>query len=241
MKPAIVLVHGAFAESSSWDGVIETLSDAGHRVVAFANPLRSVAADAASLSDLVRTIEEPIVLVGHSYGGAVITNVDPGAGDTVGLVYVAGFALDAGEDCATAASLVPGGTLGETLVGVARSVGDTDLYIGPDRFAEQFAADVPERRAQLMAATQRPIAEAALREPSGAEPLWRSVPSWFIFGERDQSIPAGALRLMAERAGARRSVEIAGGSHAIGVSHPGETAQLIVEAAEAGSPAEVAS
>lgn len=235
MKPTIILVHGAFAESSSWNGVIEPLADDGHRVIAWANPLHSVATDAVALSDLVRSIEGPVVLAGHSYGGAVITNVDADAGDVVALVYVAGFALDAGESPAEASSLAPGSTLAETLESVPLGNGVTDLYIAQEKFHHQFAADLPAHQSTLMAVTQRPIAEAALSEPSGDRPLWRSVPSWSIFGELDHNIPAGAHRIMAERAGAKRTVEIVGASHVVGVSHPTETAQLVLEAA--GAPA----
>ncbi len=180
----IVLVHGAYAESSSWDGVIESLAPEGHRVIAWANPLRGVATDAAALSDLVRTVDGPVLLAGHSYGGAVMTNVDPDAGDLSALVYVAGFALEAGESAGDASSLAPGSTLAETLERVPLGDGGTDTYIAQDRFHHQFAADLPAQQAALMAATQRPITEGGLFEPSGDRPLWRSVPSWFIFGER---------------------------------------------------------
>src|SRR5689334_10865603 len=115
MPPTIILVHGAYAESASWNDLAETLVAEGHRVIAYANPLRAIADDAAGLTELVRTIDGPMLLVGHSYGGAVITNVPAGAGDIIGLVYVAGFALQPGESPADAAALVPGGTLAETL------------------------------------------------------------------------------------------------------------------------------
>src|ERR671921_2716384 len=130
MQPTIVLVHGAFAESSSWDDVVEPLVVDGYRVVAAANPLRGLAADAAAVSDLVRTVEGPVVLVAHSYGGSVISNVDADAGDIAGLVYVNGFAPDAGESCFGLAGLFPGSTLGESTVQpVSRSDGTTDFYI----------------------------------------------------------------------------------------------------------------
>src|SRR3954465_6741200 len=143
MSPTIVLVHGAFAESASWGRVIERLQDAGHRVIAAANPLRGLASDAAAVSDLVRTIEGPVVLVGHSYGGAVISNVDADAGDVVGLVYVAGFAPETGESCITLAGMFPGSTLGEALRPVLRSDGTTDLSIRVDRFRDQVPPGVP--------------------------------------------------------------------------------------------------
>lgn len=230
MKPTIVLVHGAFAESSSWDRVIDPLRDAGHTVIAAANPLRGVAADAAAVSDLVRTIAGPVVLVGHSYGGMVISNVDPEAGEIVGLVYVAAFAPDAGEDAIALSERFPGSTLGETLQPAPRSDGSTDLTIGQDRFHAQFCADVPAALAERMACTQRPVTQEALSEASG-EPLWKDLPSWFVFGEQDLNIPAELERFMADRAGALRTVGIEGGSHALSVSNPEATAELILEAA----------
>jgi pimeloyl-ACP methyl ester carboxylesterase len=238
MKPTIILVHGAYAESSSWNGVIEPLLADGHRVIAWSNPLRSVATDAAALSDLVRSIDGPVVLAGHSYGGAVMTNVAPDAGDVVGLVFVAGFALNPGESAGDASALAPGSTLAETLAPVPLADGGVDTYIAQERFHDQFAADLPEEQTRLMAITQRPVTQGALFEPSGDHPLWRSVPSWFVFGELDRNIPAGAHHIMAERAAARRTVEIPGASHVVGVSHPSETAQMILEAAGARELAE---
>ena len=139
MQPTIVLVHGAFAESASWDGVVDPLLAAGHDVVAAANPLRGIASDAAAVSDLVRTIDGPVVLVAHSYGGAVISNVDADAGDIAGLVYVNGFAPEPGETCFELAAMFPGSMLGEaTVQPVPRSDGTTDLYIARDRFHDVF-------------------------------------------------------------------------------------------------------
>jgi pimeloyl-ACP methyl ester carboxylesterase len=232
MRPTIVLVHGAFAESSSWDQVIDRLLDAGHPVVAVANPLRGVATDAACVSDHVRTIEGPVVLVAHSYGGAVISNVDPDAGDIIGLVYVNGFAPEPGENCFQLAGMFPGSMLGEeTARPVSRSDGTTDLYIARDSFHDIFCQDVPAPQAARMAATQRPATQEALVEPSGEPSLWKEVPSWFIFGEEDRNIPKELEHYMAERAHARRTIEIPGASHAVSVAHPGATAHMILEAA----------
>ncbi len=239
MPPTIVLVHGAYAESSSWNDVIQPLVDEGHRVIAWAAPLRGVARDAEALADLVRSVEGPTVLVGHSYGGALLTNVPADAGDIQGLVFIAGYALVPGESCGDASSLTPGGTLAPTLVRVPLSDGGTDTYIDQAQYHRQFAEDLPEAQTTQMAVTQRPIAEAALFEPSGDSPLWRSVPSWFLFGELDRNIPAGAHRIMAERAGARRTVEIPGASHVVGMSHPAETVQIILEAATTAAPVSV--
>jgi pimeloyl-ACP methyl ester carboxylesterase len=229
MPPTLVLVHGAFAESASWDRVIDALQAAGHRVIAAANPLRGLTSDAAAVSDLVRTIDGPVVLVGHSYGGAVISNVDADAGVILGLVYVAGFAPEPGESCITLTGMFPGSTLAETLLPVQRSDRTTDLSIRLDRFHDQFCADVPTPQAARMGATQRPVAQEALGAPSGERPLWRERPSSFVFGEDDRTIPAALQRHMALRAGAHRTIEIPGASHAIPVAHPGTTAQLILE------------
>src|SRR4051812_18434983 len=219
MQPTIVLVHGAFAESSSWDGVIDRLTARGQRVIAAANPLRGLASDAAAVSDLVRTIDGPVVLAAHSYGGAVISNVDADAGDIVGLVYVNAFAPEPGEHCFQLAGMYPGSMLGEqTARPVPRSDGTTDLYIAPDSFHGIFCQDLPAPQAARMAVTQRPATQEALTEPSGDHPLWKDVPSWFLIGEEDHIIPAELQRYMAERAGARRAVEMSGASHAITVS-----------------------
>jgi pimeloyl-ACP methyl ester carboxylesterase len=232
IRPTIVLVHGAFAESASWDGVIDPLVATGHRVIPAANPLRSLAADAAAISDLVRTIEGPVVLVAHSYGGAVISNVDADAGEIAGLVYVNGFAPDARENCFQLAGMFPGSTLGEaTVQPVPRRDGTTDLYVASDAFYDIFCADVPAAQAARMAATQRPATREALVEPSGERPLWKHVPSWFLIGEEDRIIPAALQRYMAERARAQRTVAVEGASHAIAVSRPDATVHPILEAA----------
>lgn len=231
MEPTIVLVHGAFADSSSWDGVIDALQPSGHPVLAAANPLRGLAADAQAVTDLVKTIDGPVVLVGHSYGGSVISNVSADAGEITGLVYVAGFAPDPGESAFTLSGLFPGSTLGDALNATPRSNGTTDLTIAPDRFHQQFAADVPEAQTARMAITQRPVTQEALLEPSGNEPLWRTIPSWFVWGEDDRNIPAAAMEYMAKRARAHLSIEIPSASHAVPVAHPGTTARCIREAA----------
>jgi pimeloyl-ACP methyl ester carboxylesterase len=232
MPPTIVLVHGAFAESASWDRVIRDLEDAGHDVIAAANPLRGLAADAQSVTDLVSTVDGPVLLVAHSYGGAVMSNVAADAGEITGLVYVNGFAPDAGENCFGLAGMFPGSMVGESTVRpVPRSDGTTDFYIAPDSFHEIFCQDVPAPQAARMAITQRPATQEALTEPSGGDPLWKDVPSWFLIGEEDHVIPAELQRFMAERAGSRSTIAIPGASHAITVSQPEATAQLILEAA----------
>lgn len=231
MPPTIVLVHGAFAESASWDRVVRQLQSAGHDVIAAANPLRGLAADATAVGDLVRTIDGPVILVGHSYGGAVITNVAADAGQITGLVYVAAFAPEPGESAFMLSQRFPGSTLGDALRPVPRSDGATDLYIAPERFHDQFAADVPAPEAACMAATQRPVTLEALQEPSGERPLWKQLPSWFLVAGQDRNIPAALQHFMAQRSEARRTVELPSASHAVAVSQPDATARLILEAA----------
>lgn len=233
MKPTVVLVHGAFADSSSWNGVIRVLKKNGYAVVAAANPLRGVQADARSVTDLVKSIEGDVVLVGHSYGGCVITQVDLDATKVRALVYVAAFAPDAGEAAGELAAKFPGSTLGAALaVPVPLSGGGQDLYIRQSAFHEQFAADVSVSEAELMAAGQRPITAAALAEAS-AYAAWKSVPSWFIHGDADRNIPAQALAFMAHRAGSRHTEVVQGGSHVVMVSNPRAVAELIDRAAQA--------
>jgi pimeloyl-ACP methyl ester carboxylesterase len=232
MRPTLVLVHGAFAESASWDAVIDPLLGADHPVIAAANPLRGLGSDAAAVSDVVRSIEGPVVLVAHSYGGAVISNVDPAAGDIVGLVYLNAFAPDAGETAFDLAGKFPGSMLGEeTLQAVPLGNGGTDLYIRQERFHEVFCADLPAPQAARMAVTQRPATQEGLVEASGERPLWKTVPSCFLIGEEDRVIPAALHRFMAERAGARQVISIPGASHAIAVSQPDAAAHLILESA----------
>jgi pimeloyl-ACP methyl ester carboxylesterase len=231
--PTIVLVHGAFAESSSWNGVIDGLLD-DFGVVAVANPLRGVRLDADHLRSALAEITGDIVLVGHSYGGTVITNAATGSDQVKALVYVGGFAPDEGESAADLAGKYEGGTLGETLTAVPLADGGSDLYIVQDRYHGQFAADSSARDAAVMAVTQRPIVEAALNEPSGA-PAGKTIPSWFVFGSEDKNIPVTAHRFMAERAGSRQTVELEGGSHTVGIPEAATVVDLIRSAAAGGA------
>ncbi|MBD1916467.1 MULTISPECIES: alpha/beta hydrolase [Cyanophyceae] len=233
IKPTIVLVHGAFAESSSWNGVLTQLHEKGYSTVAVANPLRGVKSDADYVANVLKSIEGPTVLVGHSYGGAVITNAVNDNDNVKALVYVAAFAPDTGETAVELSGRYPGSTLGPALAPpVATPDGGKDLYIQQDKFHAQFAADVPDAAAQLMASTQRPITEAALNEASST-PAWQSIPSWFIYGDRDLNIPEAALSFMAERANSKETVVVSGASHVVMVSHPDAVASLIEHAATA--------
>ncbi|WP_215396054.1 alpha/beta fold hydrolase [Rheinheimera oceanensis] len=232
-KPTVVLVHGAFAESSSWNGVAANLQQQGYPVVAVANPLRSLTADADYVASLVKQTSGPVVLVGHSYGGAVISNAVQDNTNVTALVYVAAFAPEQGETVLELSGRYPGSTLGSTLAApVILKDGNKDLYIQQDKFGEQFAADVPAADAVLMAATQRPITELALTEPAG-QPAWHTVPSWAIYGTADKNIPAVAMKFMAQRAKAKKIVEVPDASHVVMTSHPDKVAALIVEAATA--------
>jgi pimeloyl-ACP methyl ester carboxylesterase len=231
--PTIVLVHGAFADASSWNGVIASLQKRGYTVIATANPLRSLKGDSDQVVDLLKGIKGPVVLVGHSYGGAVISNAAAGNSSVKALVYVAGFAPDTNETAAGLSGQFPGSSLGKALAPpVPLRGGGTDLYIQQSKFHAQFAADVGAKEAELMAATQRPVTAAALNENS-TTPAWKTIPSWFIFGALDKNIPAAAQQFMAKRAGAKAIVEIKGASHVVMVSHPNAVAKLIEDAAEA--------
>ncbi|MDQ2661654.1 MAG: alpha/beta hydrolase [Actinomycetota bacterium] len=233
-KPTVVLVHGAFAESASWNGVIERLYADGITSVAVANPLRSLAGDAAYVRDIIASIEGPVVLVGHSYGGLVISEASAGNDQVAALVYVCAFVPEPGDSAFSLSASAPGSTLGESLDAHPIATGGVELVIRRDRFREQFAADVPVQVAGLMGATQRPVTEAALKDTvQAAQPGWRDHPSWHVFGADDRNIPAAVHRAGAERAGSRRTQEISGASHALSVSQPEAVAAMITEAVRA--------
>lgn len=234
-KPTVVLVHGAFADASGWNAEIRELQDDGYPVLAPANPLRGIASDAAYLRSVLATVPGPIVLVGHSYGGAVITNAAGGNPNVKALVYIAAFAPDEGE------------TLGAVLDGSEDSQltfdaldvrpyplpdGGTglDAYIKLDRFREVFAADLPRRVTDVMAVAQRPLPASVLEEPT-RDPAWKTIPSWFLLPTRDRVIGTDAERAMAERAGSE-IVEVRA-SHAVLISKPHSVTDLIEDAARA--------
>ncbi|MEU1616651.1 alpha/beta hydrolase [Streptomyces sp. NPDC005722] len=231
-KPTVVLVHGAFADSSSWTDVVAKLKRDGYPVVAASNPLRGLSSDAAYVRELVDSIKGPVVLAGHSYGGAVISNAARGAGNVKALVYLAAFMPDKGEDAFNLSLKFEGSTLGGALKQVPVTMPDgskgVDLYIDQAKFHHQFAADVPAHTAEVMAATQRPVSGAALNEPSG-EPAWKTIPSWTLVASKDLNIPRELQVFMAKRA--KSHVEEVRSSHAVSVSHPKETARIIEEAA----------
>jgi pimeloyl-ACP methyl ester carboxylesterase len=231
-QPTVVLVHGAFAESASWNGVIRRLQEQGYTAVAAANPLRSLSGDAEFVARILDSIEGPVVLVGHSYGGSVISNAACENEKIKALVFVAAFAPEEGESIGELSGRFPGSTLGETLETVLLADGSTDLYIRQEEYHQQFAADLPAEQSALDAITQRPLRDVALNEGSGP-PAWKSIPSWFVFPELDKNIPLEAHRFMTERAEAREVVEIEGASHALAASHPEEVTDVILSALKA--------
>lgn len=229
-KPTVVLVHGAFADASSWNGVVDRLQRNGFPVVAVANPLRSLTGDARYLRQVLASIDGPVVLAGHSYGGMVQAQAALGNPNVKALVHVAAFAPEEGESALDLSNKFPGSTLGDTLSVIEIGDGSKDLVIQQDKYWQQFAADVPRKDAAVAAATQRPVNDTALAEKSG-KPAWRSIPSYFVVAGKDKNIPIAAQKWMAERADARAVVEVKSASHSVAVSHPEVVADLIVRAA----------
>lgn len=233
-KPTVVLEHGAFADGSSWNGVIADLRADGYPVVAAANPLRGPASDAAALRTVLDHVKGPKILVGHSYGGNVISAAATGDPQVKALVYVAAFLPAPGESALELTEKYPGSTLPDALDPVTCTQPDgttaTDLYIRQDAFRHQFAADVPVDQAALMAAAQRPVAQSALTEKATSA-AWRTTPTWDVVTTRDLNIPVAVQRYMARRAHAR-TTEVAA-SHSVAVSHPHLVAGVIERAARA--------
>jgi pimeloyl-ACP methyl ester carboxylesterase len=230
-KPTIVLVHGAFADASGLDTVIRRLQRDGYRVIAPANPLRSLSGDSAYLKALLKTVSGPVVLVGHSYGGAVITNAATGNANVKALVYLAAFALDKGETVASIGTKFPGSHLTpDALNQVPLTGGGADLYIKPDKFRDVFLSNrLSAARAAVLAATQRPAAAAGFAEVSGT-PAWKTIPSWYLVARQDRAIPPAAERSMAKRAKAH-TVEV-NAPHAVYLTDPGAVTRLILDAAK---------
>jgi pimeloyl-ACP methyl ester carboxylesterase len=237
-SPTVVLVHGAFADASSWNGVAELLQQQGHTVIAPANPLRGIAVDSAYIASAVNQIDGPVLLVGHSYGGAVNTNAATSTPNVVGLVYVAAFAPDEGERLGEVEEGSKDSVLNSALVPLHYPVnGDepaVEFAIDPEKFRDAFAADLSEEQAALMAATQRPVAEAAFSEANGP-PAWKALPSWAVVATGDKAAGADITRSMAERASAD-IVEVEG-SHVIMISQPQAVTEQILKAVGAAVPA----
>jgi len=226
VQPNIVLVHGAWADGSCWNGVIERLQADGYNVTAPQFPESSLAADVARLRQVLHRQDGPTIVVGHSYGGQIVTALGMDAPNVAGLVYIAAFGLDQGESI--------GAMLGQGPPTAALAHLDIDAqgfaWLPEDDFVKHFAADVDPVKARVMFAVQQPVAAAAFQEVMGV-PAWKSLPSWFLVAMADEAIPPEAERQFAARMGAT-TIELAS-SHVAMVSHPDEVAQLIETAAMA--------
>jgi pimeloyl-ACP methyl ester carboxylesterase len=230
--PTVALVHGAFADSAGWNDVVSRLFAAGVPVRAVSNPLRGISYDAAYVGSALGQITGPVLAVGHSYGGAIITNAALRAGNVVGLVYVAAFAPDEGEALQEIEADSKDSVLNSALVQWQYPTGDdgqteVEFAIDPEQFHDAFAADVSQEQARVMAATQRPISSLGFTERTGT-PAWRSLPSWAIVPTADRAAGSDVVRRMAERAGA--TITEAEGSHVIMVSQPEAVTEVIQQA-----------
>jgi pimeloyl-ACP methyl ester carboxylesterase len=233
--PTVVLVHGSFADASSWSGVTRRLEGRGVPVKAIVNPLRGVKADSAYVSSVLSQIPGPVLAVGHSYGGAVITNAATDAKNVVGLVYVAAFAPDEGE---TVADIVGSSKESILLTAVQETKYPTgqgaemasEYSIDPAKFHTVFTADLPQDESDVLAVSQRPSAAATLSEKTGP-PAWKKLSSWAVVGTADKAIGADAVRSMAKRAGA--DISEVDGSHVVMMSQPDAVTDVILKALSA--------
>jgi len=229
--PTVALVHGAFADSSGWTGVIHLLRAAGVGAVAVSNPLRGIAEDTAYVASALAQIPGPVLAVGHSYGGAIISNAATQAPNVVGLVYVSAFAPDEGEKLIEVESGSTDSILDTALVerqypdGAGGTVGE--FSIDPAKFHHVFAADLTEEQAADMAATQRPVSSLGFVEPNGP-PAWKTLPSWALVSTGDTAAGADVVRSMAQRAGA--VITEAEGSHVLFIARPQVVADVILQA-----------
>ena len=238
-RPTVVLVNGAWANSASWSGVILRLQSEGYAVDAPPNPLQSLKGDAATIAGFLKTINGPIVLVGHSYGGAVITNAAKGNPNVKALVYIDAFAPAKGESVLALDSSKPGSALGAGPTKVFTFVpfpgakkGDAELYVKPSVFEEAFANGLPAKQSAVLAATQAPVVSSAITARSGT-PAWKTIPSWYVLGTIDRAIPPGIQLFMAQRIHAHITRVKAG--HLPMVANPRVVAKVITAAARATS------
>jgi pimeloyl-ACP methyl ester carboxylesterase len=234
-SPTVVLVHGAFADAGSWAAVTELLLAEGVAVQAPANPLRGLASDSSYTASVLAQIDGPVLAVGHSYGGAVITNAATSSKNVVGLVYVSGFAPDENETLGEVEGTSRDSALGPALLQVNYPVGAagevaTELYVKPDLFYEVFARDLSEAQSAVFGASQRPVAAAAFDEKSGV-PAWKTLPSWAVVARGDKAAGADVLLSMAKRANA--DILELEGSHVIMISQPRPVADVILKALKA--------
>jgi pimeloyl-ACP methyl ester carboxylesterase len=231
-SPTVILVHGAFADASSWNGVIERLQAKGIQVKAPANPLRGISIDSAYIAGFIEETPGPVVAVGHSYGGAVISNAAKRAKNVVGLVYVAAFSPDDGESLGEATGSSKDAVLSDALVPLHYPSGNggepaVEFAIDPAKFRDAFAADLAAEETAVMAATQRPVAELAFSEQNGA-PAWKDLPSWAVIATADKAAGTDITRSMAERAGS--SITEVDASHVVMVSQPVAVTEVILDA-----------
>lgn len=224
--PLIVLVHGAFADASIWQKVTTELQAKGLRVICPALPMRGLSSDAAYLDAVLANLDDDLILVGHSYGGSVISHPLEQRGKIRALIFVAGFLPDAGENAGQLNALFPGSKLVPEALNIWATPTGPDIYLKAERFQEVYAGDVDQTTTQLMASGQRPIGASALEETFSQEPLWKTIPSWAVVAKQDRSIPPETLRYMALRARARM-VDV-DASHAVPVSRPTEIVQTIL-------------
>jgi pimeloyl-ACP methyl ester carboxylesterase len=234
-KPTVVLVHGGFADATiSWNGVTDRLQKRGYTVIAPANPLRSLPTDSAYIAGVLRSISGPIILVGHSYGGAVITNAAAGNPNVKALVYVAAFVPDKGEALGELITKYPGSEIQAATRPVPYSNPDgttgTDLYLQADKLKQVFAADLPTSTTKVMAATQRPFSDVCFTDLTQAA-AWHTIPSWALISTQDKAIPPALQRYEYQRAGSH-TVQVAA-SHVAMISHPDIVTDLITNAANA--------
>ncbi|MGW2248209.1 alpha/beta fold hydrolase [Streptomyces hirsutus] len=231
-KPTIVLVHGAFADASNWNGVVERLERRGYTVIAPANPLRGLYNDSAYIASVLDSIKGPIVLVGHSYGGALISSAAAGNPRVKSLVYVSALMPDVGESGMSLAARFPSelDTATKSVPYRADGISGTDLYLKPDRLRQVFAADLPESTTRVLAVTQRPAATTAFSEKAKVA-AWKHIPSWFLVAKQDKTINPDQERFQAKRAGSH-TVEI-NSSHVAMISHPEAVTDLVLQSATA--------
>jgi pimeloyl-ACP methyl ester carboxylesterase len=236
-SPTIVLVHGAFADASTWRGVYDRLAGDGHTVLAPPNPLHGLPYDASHTEALIDQLEGPVVLVGHSYGGAVITVA--GSSDKVaGLVYVAGVVPDEGESVNDLQGRFPSLAMGPLVQPTQLTDGTVEISIDPTRFPDVFGADLPADDAAFRAISQRPVAATAFDDPATAA-AWREKPSWAVFGTGDRPVAPELHRFSYDRAGSKVT-EVDGASHLVMLSQPEIVAGVIREAVIASTASAVA-
>jgi pimeloyl-ACP methyl ester carboxylesterase len=238
-SPTVVLVHGAFADAGSWARVTERLIEAEVPVRAIVNPLRGIASDAAYVASAISQIRGPVLAVGHSYGGVIITNAVPKTSNVVGLVYVAAFAPDEGEILGASLATSTDSILGSALLPSEYPTGQgsetaPEVIVDPDKFHESFAADLAPLESSVYGLSQRPIAAGAFEE-ANAHPAWKDLPAWSVVATEDKAAGSDLIRSMAQRAGA--DITELAGSHVIMLSQPEAVTEVILTAYKAVSGA----